>query len=286
MKDEMKIDPFLLENFLETGLVTGDRMRIIDRNAQAYGISSLQLMENAGLCLANVIRRYNGKRILFFCGSGNNGGDGMVAARHLQKECTVIVCYYNSPHMTAETRSQLLLLQSCRVHLQPFICQDDVNGLTDAFQNVDLIVDALLGTGTEGTVHEPILGCIRYANESNLPIISADIPTPGIKSSVICAFHRPKKPGSEVFDIGIPYLADLCTGPGDLLLIRERERTAHKGGRREYPDHRRWPISGGTLPCRARGTTRRCRYCKSRIPGINADPGPDSHPSPGREDRN
>src|SRR6059058_1404457 len=64
-------------------------MRVLDRNAQYFGISTLDLMEAAGKAVAEVARSEfgaAGKRVLVLCGTGNNGGDGLVAARHLSKE--------------------------------------------------------------------------------------------------------------------------------------------------------------------------------------------------------
>ena len=57
--------------------------RISDINSAYLGIDTLQLVENAGSALAREIAKRNFKKIAFFCGTGNNGGDGLVAARHL-----------------------------------------------------------------------------------------------------------------------------------------------------------------------------------------------------------
>ena len=67
--------------------VTADQMREIDRVAiEEYGIPGLTLMENAGIAVYEVVREFvkdPAGRIAVFCGKGNNGGDGFVAARHL-----------------------------------------------------------------------------------------------------------------------------------------------------------------------------------------------------------
>src|SRR5262245_13802694 len=70
-------------------IVTAAEMREIDRvTSEKYGVPSLTLMENAGKAVANYVRRYChwAKRVTVFCGKGNNGGDGFVAARILS-EC-------------------------------------------------------------------------------------------------------------------------------------------------------------------------------------------------------
>lgn len=186
-------------------------------------------MENAGHALAKTVERFNPESVLVLSGPGNNGGDGMVAARLLQHTTDVTVCYYDSPKMTPSCRSQIAALHTCAVTLVPFRCRDTLVAAETVFSHTDLIVDALLGTGTHGNLREPLSSCVRLANESGKPIISADIPTPGINPTVICAFHRAKDQGAEVYDIGIPVLAEIGTGPGDLLLIPERDQNAHKG---------------------------------------------------------
>ncbi|MCU0631207.1 MAG: NAD(P)H-hydrate dehydratase, partial [Methanoregulaceae archaeon] len=76
---------------------------------------------------------------------------------------------------------------------------------------------------------EPLDTCIAMANESGIPVISADLPTPGIRAAWILAFHRPKTRGSEVADIGIPVEAEVFTGPGEVTLLPRRGQMAHKG---------------------------------------------------------
>ncbi|PKL59769.1 MAG: bifunctional ADP-dependent NAD(P)H-hydrate dehydratase/NAD(P)H-hydrate epimerase, partial [Methanomicrobiales archaeon HGW-Methanomicrobiales-4] len=90
-------------------------MKRIDINATALGVSVLQLMEGAGHALAGVIRRYNPARILFLCGSGNNGGDGMVTARLLAHEADVTLLYYEGRRMSHACRLQREALLHCAV---------------------------------------------------------------------------------------------------------------------------------------------------------------------------
>jgi NAD(P)H-hydrate epimerase len=67
------------------------------------------------------------------------------------------------------------------------------------------------------------------ANASTAQIIAADVPTPGMRTDRICAFHRAKIQGSTVIDIGIPLEAECCVGPGELTLLPARGHKAHKG---------------------------------------------------------
>ncbi|HWQ64357.1 MAG TPA: NAD(P)H-hydrate dehydratase [Methanospirillum sp.] len=218
-----------IKKYLDGQIISPERMRVIDANAMALGVSDLQLMENAGHALVEVVRRYHPASILILCGSGNNGGDGMVAARLLAHETEVTVIYHNSSTMSPACKTQLSILQKCAVKLLPVRCRDDVYSLKHLFSRSNLILDALLGTGMAGDVREPHKSCVILANETKLPIISADIPTPGIIPTIICSFHRAKSEGAETADIGIPVLAEISTGPGDLLMIPDRNPSAHKG---------------------------------------------------------
>src|SRR3989442_14948610 len=70
-------------------MISPAEMRVLDRNAQHFGVSILELMENAGKAVADVARSEfgaAGKNVLVLCGTGNNGGDGLVAARHPAKK--------------------------------------------------------------------------------------------------------------------------------------------------------------------------------------------------------
>lgn len=218
-----------MEKFLEQGLITPARMRAVDTNAMALGVTELQLMESAGKALAERVVRENPVKVLVLCGKGNNGGDGMVAARYLQHIAATDVCYLDMPDRSPPCGHNLAVLSHCRVSLHPFRCRDDLLSLRSIFESADVIIDALLGTGATGAPAEPVATCVELANASRARIIAADIPTPGMRSDVICAFHRPKLEGSDVADIGIPIEAECFVGPGDITLIPAKKPDAHKG---------------------------------------------------------
>ena len=90
------MQPVVSEGFLEKGIISPARMRAVDANAIALGVSELQLMESAGKALADMARAASPTRILVLCGKGNNGGDGMVAARYLQRGIRTDVCYLDT----------------------------------------------------------------------------------------------------------------------------------------------------------------------------------------------
>lgn len=218
-----------MQEFLETGVISAGRMRAVEQNAIALGHSSLQMMESAGRALADTVLSYDPSRILILCGKGNNGGDGMVAARYLQHHDAVDVVYPDSGSMTPETTVQVSLLRHCSVALHPIRCAADVKPLHRLFDEADVIVDAMLGTGVSGAVREPLATLVARVNRTAAPVVAVDIPTPGIRAARILSFHRPKREGAEVVDIGVPLEAEVYTGPGDLLLVPARAPGAHKG---------------------------------------------------------
>jgi NAD(P)H-hydrate epimerase len=221
--------PDLADGFLETGIVTPQRMRVIDANAMALGVTELQLMESAGRGLADHVLFSGPDHVLILCGKGNNGGDGMVAARHLCRQVQTEVCYLDEGKRSGACDHQLAALRHARVPLLPFRNRDDLKALEPVFAKADVIVDCLLGTGAGSIPREPLKTCIAMANATKARIISADIPTPGMRSDAIIAFHRPKLAGSMVVDIGIPVEAECFTGPGELTLLPPRRKHAHKG---------------------------------------------------------
>ncbi len=154
--------------FAETGIISCERMRSVDANARALGLSSLQMMESAGRALADTIRSHAPCQVLILCGKGNNGCDGMVAARHLQ-DLEPVVCVVAKPGMTAESAGQLRLLDHCRVGVVPVLCREDVMALAEQFSRADLIVDALLGTGLRGALKEPIRTCVELRTVRQQP---------------------------------------------------------------------------------------------------------------------
>jgi NAD(P)H-hydrate epimerase len=186
-------------------------------------------MESAGRGLAEQVLTYNPNHVVVLCGNGNNGGDGMVAARYLQRGVDTHVCYLDLGKRRKACEHNLAALRYAAVSLHLFQCREDLEELSSLFGNADVIVDALLGTGGRGAVKEPLATCIRMANATKANIIAADIPTPGMRADRVCAFHRAKTEGAVVVDIGIPLEAECTVGPGELTLLPARGKKAHKG---------------------------------------------------------
>ncbi len=204
------------------------RMQVIEKNAEALGVSTRQMMESAGRALAETALRKSPKNVLILCGRGNNGGDGFVAARHLARH-TDCSCISVSGERKGDSMANLRALRACGIPLHEVSCREDVYALSHLFRSADLILDCLLGTGAGGSLREPIASCVALADNSPAYILSADLPTPGIPADAILAFHKSKGVATAITDIGIPIEAECFTGPGDLLTIPKKAENAHKG---------------------------------------------------------
>ncbi|TAJ43661.1 NAD(P)H-hydrate dehydratase [Methanofollis fontis] len=228
MQDAFSFDLRDLAGFCEGGIITPERMRAVDQNAIALGVPGIRLMEAAAAALAVAVRESDPERVLLLCGRGNNGGDGLAAARHLQDlECTAVIPA--DGRATPEFLLQREALLHAAVDLREVRTPVEVEALEPLFREADVIVDAMLGTGASGTVRQPLSAMVRLMNESAARVVAADVPTPDARSDLVLAFHRPKTAGARTAGIGIPVAAEICTGPGDLLCLRPKGPTAHKG---------------------------------------------------------
>ena len=217
-----------LSEFAERGPIDPARMRAVDANAVALGLSSLQMMEAAGAALARAALDGEPARVLVLAGRGNNGGDGLVAARYLAGGADVAVVAVDG-ETTPETAAQGALLARTPVPVHRVRCPGDLAALDALFERADLVVDALLGVGAAPPLREPIGAIVERTNAASAPVLAADVPTPGCRADRVLAFHRPKGPGDLVAPVGVPLEAEVFAGPGDLLALAPRRADAHKG---------------------------------------------------------
>jgi NAD(P)H-hydrate epimerase len=220
-------------------MISPTEMRILDRNAQHFGVSILDLMENAGKAVAEAARRdfsAAGKKVLVVCGTGNNGGDGFVAARLLAAEAHVTVLLARAPDQiaTEEARTNFARLKNVRV-------LEGLDRSEGAMADADVIVDALLGIGAAGDLREPYAALIREMNASGKPILSVDVPSglganPAAQPKVTVSMYDAKEgmtPANSgtirIADIGIPAQVARTIGPGEFLLFPRPKTESHKG---------------------------------------------------------
>ncbi|UOY10098.1 NAD(P)H-hydrate dehydratase [Methanonatronarchaeum sp. AMET6-2] len=221
-------------------MITTVEMKALDRNAHYYGVSPRTLMEEAGRQVAEKIDREPKKNIAVVAGKGNNGGDGFVAARYLKQaghEVEVLLVGRSKDIKKGPARENWLLLKDKGIKTTETDKKEFFRGLEI---NSDIIIDALLGIGIEGSVREPAKSAVETINKSKAKVISIDAPSginpdtgegDGVEADKTITFHAPKKglPDAEVVDIGIPKKATTHAGPGDLLFLRKRDKKSHKG---------------------------------------------------------
>ncbi len=161
-------------------ITTAEEMRTIDRvTGERFGVNSLGLMENAGTAAAAFAREQfpQAMRISVLCGKGNNGGDGLVAARKLHQAGKVVeVLLLADP---SELKGDAANMFS-RLPMRPVVIRSEhdlENELTRGLGNADLILDAVLGTGFRPPVTGLIAHAIEALNKTTAPVLAIDIPS-------------------------------------------------------------------------------------------------------------
>ena len=189
------------------------QMMQIENNGHHMGFLKKFMMENAGAIavkrLAEKFDTLESKNVLIFVGLGNNGGDGLVMARHLAGYGSkVVVVLLGTPDKIKTEESQWnwsLLEKMPSVKL--------ISGMDNLDFTSDIIVDGILGTGISGEIREPYASAIKYINDSNCFKIAVDIPSgvnPDngettnifVQSDMTVTFHKMKR--------GMPKRRDLC----------------------------------------------------------------------------
>jgi NAD(P)H-hydrate epimerase len=164
-----------------TRAITAEQAREIDRRAvEECGLSSLVLMENAGRGAVDVLTGLGiGGPVLICCGSGNNGGDGLVMARHLDlRGFAVHVAIWGEPsRYSPDTSANLRVLQHCDVPIESFTTDSDLLRLRELLSGVDWIVDALFGTGFRGPLRAPFANVITALNAAPARRLAVDLPS-------------------------------------------------------------------------------------------------------------
>ena len=224
-------------------MIPGSEVHVLDKNAEYLGVPTGTLMENAGKQVASfVTSRYAGKKILVFCGTGNNGGDGFVAARYLAKTHLVNVFLVGQEKDIRTTISKKNFQKLKNEKITVFTI-DDEKKIPFLIDKAEVIIDAMLGIGLSGELREPYHWIVDHLNSRKTKtIISVDVPTGlGTNASVhpqhTITFHAKKEGMTKkncadiiIADIGIPIEASTFVGPGELSVYYPRpKKTSHKG---------------------------------------------------------
>lgn len=165
-------------------VLTSDQMRQVDRNAESIGLTTDILMENAGRAVAEetvkLIGDIIGKNVLVLVGPGNNGGDGLVAARYLNDFGADVFVYLCSPRQETDKNYRYCL--DNRIPVLISVNDTDLAGLSKLIDSCEITLDAIFGTGMKREVtgiYKQVLSKIIVAKEDGkkLIIISIDIPS-------------------------------------------------------------------------------------------------------------
>ncbi|MBI5574237.1 MAG: NAD(P)H-hydrate epimerase [Elusimicrobia bacterium] len=155
-------------------IISADEARILDKIAvEKFSIPSIVLMENAGKNTAEIIlKKFHPRQVAIFCGGGNNGGDGFVIARHLFNNdikvkvfTTQKISKYSGDALVNLNIIQKMKIPVITLSAKKFQPKDDPQ-MAEKIPKTDLIVDALLGTGTKGKLREPYKKIIKKINST------------------------------------------------------------------------------------------------------------------------
>jgi hydroxyethylthiazole kinase-like uncharacterized protein yjeF len=214
--------------FERAAVFTAAQVRELDRaTIEDLGVPGVVLMERAALGVSALIQaRYAGRHTLVVCGPGNNGGDGLAAARQLHlagHPVACVVCAGSVSELSPDAALNYRVAERAGVNLRI--------GDTPAYlwEETELVVDCLLGTGATGELRGRMVEAARSVNSAGargVPVLAVDVPSGvdaatgslavgAVAADLTITFHAAKSglvcsPGSEaagevlVWDIGIP----------------------------------------------------------------------------------
>ena len=217
--------------------ITSEQMyKIEERGHNEIGITKSHMMENAGHGVADfIISKFKdnlkNKRVVVVCGTGNNGGDGFVASRHLADfygiKLTTILLGLPKDLRTEEARTNWQILNKMS-SIKIIVSNKLTPAVKVAISSAHIIIDAIFGTGIKGVIREPYASAIELINRCRAYKVSIDIPS-GLDPNTgkvyhVCVeakdtvtFHRikkgllnNKKHTGRIFieNIGIPKIAE------------------------------------------------------------------------------
>lgn len=247
-------------------VATAEEIRQLDREAiEVIGIPGIVLMENAGLQVVRVMNAYfphlKTQKVLVVCGKGNNGGDGLVVARHLDNQGVDVrvTLLTEKTQLKGEAKLNFDIAEKMNLPIVELTSNEQLPAFRNLLLQADIVVDAILGTGLSDAVKGFYKHIIESINKTHKPIIAVDIPSglsadtgmvygSCIKADVTVTFAIPKRgvilyPAAdyvgnlEVVDIGIPkklisssgikvHLVEYANVQG---VFRKRMPNTHKG---------------------------------------------------------
>ena len=227
------------------GDLTSEQVARLDTAAAECGVSTLQLMEIAGWQVARCAWRHLGgpAGVGVVAGYGNNGGDGLVAARHLATwGCAVrVLVLGDEERVVGVVREHVISARLCGIDVTVDADPAAVRGVT---AGADLVIDAILGTGLRSAPREPQSSGIRALNDSGIPILSVDVPSgldattgdafdPTVRAALTCTLAAMKhglRLGDAPLHAGAVWVADIGMPAAAWLRAGVEQPPAIRGG--------------------------------------------------------
>ena len=202
----------LKKRFKVEEAISSDQMYTIEDKAHnLIGMRRIYMMENAGHGVADFLiskfkNELRGKEILAMCGTGNNGGDGVVASRHLSfyygARVRLVLLGFADDLRTEEAKINWQIIQKMD-SIEIISCNKINHKIKRAIENADVIIDGIFGTGVRGEIREPHASAIKLINKSKAYVVSIDIPSgidpntgrahnTSIRADATVTFHRMK----------------------------------------------------------------------------------------------
>ena len=197
-----------------------------------WGVPGVVLMENAGRNCADAVERFmgpcHGRKFAIVAGTGNNGGDGFVVARHLMIRGGLVTVFLagDPDRMSPDAAVNFKILRSLNLDIRPCTGQA-VGELAKQFRGFELVVDAVGGTGIHGPLRGETAEVVEQINAAGRPVVAIDIPTgldcdsgqapgPAVKAALTVTMVARKigfdAPAAAAYtgqvvvvDIGVPY---------------------------------------------------------------------------------
>ncbi len=247
-------------------VVSVRQMQELDKKTiQQIGVPGIVLMENAGRAMVREMKAriswLKQSRVLVCCGKGNNGGDGFVIARHLYNQgipvSAILLTKKNS--LSGDARINADIWRQMGGTTTEILNKKDINRFENILKDVDIVVDALFGTGLKSAPRGIFAEVIERINKRNKYVAAVDIPSgiladsshfagPAVKANFTVTFGLPKighviYPAAEfcgdviVADISIPAnltasascQAELIDGADCAGFLARRQPDSHKG---------------------------------------------------------
>ncbi|WP_419822290.1 NAD(P)H-hydrate epimerase [Anoxybacterium hadale] len=213
--------------------VTAAQMKEIERRADQAGLSYYQMMENAGTRASEFIAEHHpiaGQKVLILCGRGNNGGDGFVVARKLEKlGARVSIALLEGEPKTPDSIENYRLCKELNI---PFLSgAGESDAILSQVKTAEIIVDGIFGTGFHGILGEKVRKVTEQINISIASVYALDMPSgvngdsgeadiDSIRADYTLSFHR-MKPAHTMMK-AIEYCGDVvCLSIGIEEVLKE-----------------------------------------------------------------